>query len=104
MPTSAWSPEPRARCANSSWASNIHSKETLMRYFLLPVILVGICWGQGADECKPSALNIPGAPYPCLHADRRVTFRFAAPDAQKVQVRLGGPHDMTKGADGLWMV
>jgi len=75
-----------------------------MNYVLLPLILGGICWGQGADGCKPSSLNIPGAPYPCVHADRRVTFRVAAPDAQKVQVRLGGAHDMTKGADGLWMV
>jgi enterochelin esterase-like enzyme len=39
-----------------------------------------------------------------VQADRSVTFRVAAPDAQKVQVRLGGAHDMTKGADGLWMV
>jgi enterochelin esterase family protein len=31
-------------------------------------------------------------------------FRVSAPDAQKVQVRLGGPHDMTKGEDGLWTV
>ena len=63
-----------------------------------------LCWGQGTDECKPSSLNIPGAPYPCVHPDRSVTFRVQAPDAQKVQVRLGGAHDMTKGADGLWMV
>jgi len=39
-----------------------------------------------------------------VYPDRRVTFRVLAPDAQKVQVRLGGAHDMTKGADGLWMV
>ena len=75
-----------------------------MKYFLLPLILGAMCWGEGADDCKPSSLNIPGAPYPCVHADRSVTFRVAAPDAQKVQVRLGGAHDMTKGADGLWMV
>ena len=75
-----------------------------MKYVLLSLMVSGICWGQAADECKPSSLNIPGAPYPCVHADRRVTFRVAAPDAQKVQVRLGGPHEMTKGADGLWMV
>src|SRR6266480_582668 len=75
-----------------------------MRYFVLPLLLGGLCWGQAADACKPSSLNIPGAPYPCVHADRRVTFRVAAPDAQKVQVRLGGPHDMAKGTDGLWMV
>ena len=60
-------------------------------------------WGQANVACKPSSLNIPGAPYPCVYPDRRVTFRVAAPDAQKVQVRLGGAHDMTRGADGLWM-
>jgi len=62
-----------------------------------------MCWGE-ADECKPSALNIPGAPYPCVYPDHRVAFRVAAPDAQKVQVRLGGLHDMTRGSDGLWTV
>lgn len=62
------------------------------------------CPGQAPDECKPSSLNIPGAPYPCVYADRRVSFRVAAPDAQKVQVRLGGLHDMTRGQDGLWTV
>ena len=62
------------------------------------------CWGQANDECKPSSLNIPEAPYPCVRPDRSVTFRVQAPAAQKVQVRLGGAHDMTKGQDGLWMV
>jgi enterochelin esterase family protein len=47
-------------------------------------------------------LNIPGAPYPCVYPDRRVAFRVAAPDAKKVQVRLGGAHDMSRGQDGLW--
>ena len=75
-----------------------------MRNVLLVLVGCGLCWGQASDDCKPSSLNIPGAPYPCVHADRRVTFRVAAPDAQKVQVRLGGAHDMTKGPDGLWMV
>ena len=74
-----------------------------MRNVLLALLGCGLCWGQAPDDCKPSSLNIPGAPYPCVHADRRVTFRVAAPDAQKAQVRLGGAHDMTKGQDGLWM-
>ena len=55
-------------------------------------------------DCKPSALNIPGAPYPCIYPDNRVTFRVAAPDAQKVRVRIGQGFDMTKAADGLWYV
>jgi enterochelin esterase-like enzyme len=75
-----------------------------MRFVFLALLAGASCWAQATDDCKPSVLNIPGAPYPCVHADRRVTFRVQAPDAQKVQVRLGGPHEMTKGADGLWMV
>ena len=75
-----------------------------MRVFIFTLFIVGSCWGQPASDCKPSALNIPGAPYPCVHPDRRVTFRVAAPEAQKVQVRLGGAHDMTRGGDGLWMI
>jgi enterochelin esterase family protein len=75
-----------------------------MRIFTLALLGCGLCWGQVTDECKPSSLNIPGAPYPCIYPDRRVAFRVAAPDAQKVQVRLGGTHDMTRGQDGLWTV
>jgi enterochelin esterase-like enzyme len=75
-----------------------------MRIFAMTLLACGLCFGQATEDCKPSALNIPGAPYPCVHSDRRVTFRVAAPDAQKVQVRLGGAHDLTKGQDGLWMV
>src|ERR1700730_4534674 len=75
-----------------------------MRNVVLALLGCGLCWGQAPGDCKPSPLNIPGAPYPCVHADRSVTFRVSAPDAQKVQVRLGGAHDMTKGQDGLWMV
>ena len=33
-----------------------------------------------------------------------MTFRVAAPDAQKVRVRLGQGFDMSKGPDGLWYV
>jgi enterochelin esterase-like enzyme len=77
------------------------SKQILL---LLAILGCGVCVGQGTDECKPSSLNIPGAPYPCVYPDRRVMFRVSAPDAQKVQVRLGGTHDMTKGPDGLWTV
>ena len=75
-----------------------------LRIFVFLLFSAGFCWGQAADECTPSSLNIPGSPYPCVHPDHRVTFHVAAPDAQKVQVRLGGTHDMTKGPDGEWTV
>jgi enterochelin esterase-like enzyme len=59
-------------------------------------------WGQPPADCQPSALNIPGAPYPCVYPDNRVMFRVAAPDALKVRVRIGSGFDMAKGPDGLW--
>jgi enterochelin esterase family protein len=59
---------------------------------------------QPPADCTPNPLNIPGAPYPCVFPDNRVMFRVAAPDAQKVRVRLGQGFDMTKAADGLWYV
>ena len=61
-------------------------------------------WSQPPAECRPNALNIPNAPYPCIFPDNRVAFRVAAPEAQKVRVRLGQGFDMSKGADGLWYV
>jgi enterochelin esterase family protein len=68
----------------------------------LALLFSGICWAQPPAGCKPSSLNIPGAPYPCVFADHRAIFRVSAPDAQKVRVRVGPGFDMTKQADGLW--
>lgn len=57
---------------------------------------------QPPADCAPSALNIPGAPYPCVFRDHRIMFRVAAPDATKVRIRLGPGFDMSKEPDGLW--
>jgi len=66
--------------------------------------MVGRAWAQPPADCKPNALNIPSAPYPCILPDNRVMFRVIAPDAQKVTVRLGPGFDMSKGPDGFWYV
>jgi enterochelin esterase-like enzyme len=71
---------------------------------MLALLSCRLCFAQGADECKPSTLNIPSARYPCVYRDQRATFRLVAPDAQKVQVRIGQTYDMVKGADGAWTV
>lgn len=68
----------------------------------LVVIGAGGALAQPPADCQPSSLNIPGAPYPCVYPDQRVTFRVSAPEAQKVRIRLGQGFDMAKGADGLW--
>ena len=77
---------------------------------LLTLLVCAVAWvGPRASEqppadCRANPLNIPGAPYPCIYPDNRVMFRVAAPDAQKVRVRLGQGFDMSKEADGLWYV
>ena len=70
--------------------------------FALAFMAAGICLAQPPADCKPSSLNIPGAPYPCVFPDHRAIFRVSAPDAQKVRIRMGHGFDMTKQADGLW--
>ena len=71
---------------------------------IFELLFCGLCWGQTTDECKPSSLNVPGAKFPCVYPDGRARFRVVAPDAQKVQVRVGRAFDMEKGPDGAWTV
>ena len=64
-----------------------------------------------AGTAHPSPYNFPGVQFPRIEADNRVTFRFTAPNAQKVQVGLVTPGqnslqplpvDMIKDSDGAW--
>ncbi len=63
-------------------------------------------------EGRPASSNVRFAEYPRVHADGRVTFRVAAPNARKVQVQPGGddnglgkgPIDLVRGDDGAWTV
>ncbi|MFO1044195.1 MAG: alpha/beta hydrolase-fold protein [Planctomycetaceae bacterium] len=63
-----------------------------------------------SQDSIPASTNIGNAPFPRVHADRRVTFRLKAPDANKVQVFTnyglgsGGPWDMVKNSEGVWML
>lgn len=60
------------------------------------------------DDSKPAPTNVNGSPYPRIHPDLRVTFRYKAPDAKAVVVfsnyglGIGGSWDMKKGDDGVW--
>src|SRR5262245_34533602 len=72
------------------------------KIFVIAALSCAICWGQHPEDCKPSALNIPEAKYPCIFPDNRAMFRVIAPDAQKVRVSLGGGLELTKGPDGIW--
>ena len=79
----------------------------MRKAILLMFVCAGVgatAWAQPPADCKPNALNIPNAPYPCIFPDGRVMFRVAAPDAQKVRVRVGQGFDMSRAPDGLWYV
>lgn len=76
-----------------------------MRTLLLALLVSAMLPGQPADDSKPASSNVMNAQYPRIHSDLRATFRMNAPDAQKVQVAVGGGrYDMTRAADGLWYV
>ena len=78
-------------------------KRYVICFVLLSVILTdGNCLAQ-TFEAHPSPYNFPGIEYPRIESDSRVTFRFNAPDAEKVQVSIVNvPFDMVKGEDGWW--
>ncbi len=75
-------------------------------------LLAGLpAMAQTNQPAHPSPYNVFGSQYPRIESDNRVSFRFTAPTAQKVQVALvtsgqGSlnplPYDMVKGDDGTW--
>ncbi len=86
-------------------------KRLLFVVLLMVISVSGVCFAQSgqasnvfnADTAHASPYNLSGAKYPRIEADSRVTFRFKAPDALKVQVSIVNvPHDMVKGPDSVW--
>jgi hypothetical protein len=90
-------------------------------YVAITVLGVGTVWAQSAEQshagiatppadCVPASTNVIAAQYPCVFSDRRVMLRISAPDAQRVQARIGGGGaqtpllDMAKQPDGFWML
>ncbi len=75
-----------------------------MKWIPIPLVLAcALCLGQSPDDSQPATSNVMGSPYPRVHSDLRATFHLAAPDAQKVQVDVGGhKYDMAKDASGAW--
>lgn len=79
---------------------------TISRLLLASLFLTGWCTAQ------PASSNVRGAEYPSVHTDCRVTFRFKAPSATKVQLQPGGddnglgkdPMEMTRADDGVWSI
>src|SRR4051812_34899524 len=88
--------------------SSVSEPHTPMKVFILALAFVAALSALAqtpapADATHPSPYNFPGVSFPRIEADGRVSFRFVAPNAQKVQVSIVNvPSDMVKGDDGVW--
>jgi len=79
-------------------------------FLTLAILACGVAWGQApeanqAGEWKRASTTHRLAAYPKVSSDGRVWFQFKAPNAQKVQVRIGAAskvYDMEKDKDGVW--
>ncbi len=84
----------------------------LLGLAVLGILASGLWLAQGEDDSRPAPSNVPGAEYPRIHSDLRVTFRVRAPGAQKVQLIPGGndnglgrgPFEMSSDDKGVWTV
>jgi len=87
-------------------------KKTLSLILLILISASSISLAQTGQPLVSSKLagtqhinpyNVYGVPFPRIEADNRVTFRFTAPYAEKVQVSINNvANDMVKGSDGVW--
>ena len=71
-------------------------------------LLQSICVAQSAssdvvEDFKPSSVNQLGKQFPQVNSQRRVRASISAPEANRVQLDLGGvKYDMVKDAKGVW--
>jgi enterochelin esterase-like enzyme len=56
------------------------------------------------EDFKPSTINQPGQEYPQVNSEGRVRARISAPEANKVQLDIGGvKYDLKKDEKGMWI-
>lgn len=67
-------------------------------------VLCQIAQAQTAvEDFKPSSVNQPGKLYPQVNSEGRVRVSIQAPNAQQVQLDIGGvKYDLKKGDKGVW--
>ena len=59
--------------------------------------------GKVKEDFKPSSVNQQGKQYPMVNSEGRVRAQISAPDANYVQLDIGGvKYDMVKDENGVW--
>jgi enterochelin esterase-like enzyme len=82
--------------------------KTLLFILLIIMSVSGICFAQAnqtatVEDFKPASSNQPGKQYPQVNSEGRVRARITAPQAQKVQLDIGGvKYDLTRDDKGIW--
>jgi enterochelin esterase-like enzyme len=80
-------------------------KIVLKLCLLLSLVCACACRAQtNSDDAVSASSNVPGAQFPKIDSNLRVTFRFHAPKAQKVQINLDKSYDMARDTNGDWNV
>ena len=83
-----------------------------MKTKLALLVCAPFVWGQyclaqapvSSDDWKPATSNQEGRPFPQVNAEGRVRARIIAPQANSVQLDIGGvKYPLTKGEDGAWI-
>ena len=86
----------------------------MLRRIVLSILIVAALDVAAAVAQRRGGPQLPAVVSPEVHTDRRVTFRIAAPDAQRVELRTPGdipgrapggdlgPFALTRNADGIW--
>lgn len=82
-----------------------------MKYHLITqlfLLTLWSSWGYSQDskikeDFKPSTVNQPGKEYPQVNSEGRVRTQISAPDANYVQLDIGGvKYDLVKDENGVW--
>ena len=83
-------------------------KNLLITLIILMTLLPSWCYSQDSktdmiDDFMPSSVNQPGKEYPQVNSEGRMRVRIEAPEANKVQLDLGGvKYDLIKDDKGFW--
>jgi enterochelin esterase-like enzyme len=82
--------------------------KSLIRFFLLVIPMAIVfptsqSFAQVIEDFKPSSVNQPGKEFPQVNSEGRVRVQISAPDANYVQLDIGGvKYDLIKDENGVW--
>ena len=90
---------------SNSLSKTVCGMKIALAFLLVFVVKTGWAQPQDAAEFQRASTTQRLSEFPKVAKDGRVWFQFKAPNAQKVQLKIGATnktYDMEKLADGTW--